>query len=393
VKRLRRTGEVARWEFRRYVKPKQQIIGLVILFLMLLGGAFVGRLGGEPSTVEVAVVGGEHLPTLPAEADRFRFQAHPPGALPALLERMAAREVPAVLVVEPGGAGTLHARQNPGWRAALGRELTAAVQRQRLSATGLPPEQLAALHAPFELEVRETAPRAGGGARLAAFAALGLTLMGLLSGVGYIFSSVTGEKQNRLSEQVISTISPQTWIDGKILGLAAVSLVAILNALVAGAAFLLVSRALWGWSIPLPTSVERGELLLVALVLIFLGYLFWFAFMTAVAAIIDDPHTSTRNQLIFLPMLAMVPAFLAVSDPAAAWVRVLALVPPTSAAVMPVRLLVAEVPWWETLAAAALLLGAIWLVRVAAARVFRLGMLMYGKEPSWTEVRRWLREA
>jgi hypothetical protein len=53
----------------------------------------------------------------------------------------------------------------------------------------------------------------------------------------------------------------------------------------------------------------------------------------------------------------------------------------------------AEVPWWEVGLALALLIAAILGVRRLAGKVFRLGMLMYGKEPSWSEVRRWLREA
>jgi ABC-2 type transport system permease protein len=393
VRRLRLTGEVARWEFRRYVKLKQQVIGFVMFFLMALGGAFLARLGSEPSTIELAVVGAEHLPALPAEADRFRFEPRPADDLPGLRRDVDDRQRTAVLIVQPGGAGELYARQDPGWRPTLARELTAVVQQQRLREAGLDAERLTALGAPFDLEVQEAAPRAGAGARIAAFAALALTLMGLFSGIGYIFSSVTGEKQNRLSEQVISAIEPQTWIDGKIVGLAGVSLVAIVNAVVAGLLFLGAGRLLWGWRIPLPTSVARPDLLLAALLIVCLGFLFWFAVLTAVAAIMDDPHTSNRNQLMFLPVLPMIPAFMAVSDPDATWIRVLGVVPPMSGAVLPVRLLVTEVPWHETAVAVALLLAAIWAVRRIAGKVFRLGMLMYGKEPTWGEVRKWLSEA
>lgn len=383
---------VAVWEFLRYVKPKQQVIGFIITFFTLTGFAWLGRRGAEPATVEIAVVSAEQLPTLGAERGRFRFEQREAAELPVLLRAVEARERDAVLVVHGDRSGELHARQDPGWRAALIHELTAAAQVVRLDRSGIGAREIAEIGAAFELTVHEAAPRAGRSERLAAFAALFLMIIGLFSGLGYIFSSVTGEKQNRLSEQVISTIPPQSWIDGKIIGLSAVSLVAIANVIGAGLLFLLTRRLFWGATFELPTTIVRPGLLLVALLFVALGFLFWFAFLTAVAAIVDDPHTSTRNQLLFLPMLATVPAFMAIAEANAGWIRILAVVPPTSAAVLPVRLLVTDVPLWEPAVALALLLAGIWLMRRAAGKVFRLGMLMYGKEPSWAEVRRWIRE-
>jgi ABC-2 type transport system permease protein len=303
------------------------------------------------------------------------------------------RDRTAVLVIETSGTGSLHTRQAPGWRAALERELGVAAQLARLERSGITAQQIAEISAPFQLEVAETAPRAGRSERIVAFAAVTLALVGLFSGIGYIFSSVTGEKQNRLSEQVISTIPPQSWIDGKIIGLAAVSMVAILNFVAAIGVSFLLGRSGWGMTFDLPTTIGHPGLLLAALLFIGLGFLFWFAFLTAVAAIVDDPHTSTRNQLLFVPVLAFVPAFIAVGDPSATWVRALAVLPPTSAGLMPVRLLMTDVHIVESLLALFLLVAAIWLVRRAAGKVFRLGMLMYGKEPTWAEVRRWMREA
>lgn len=389
--------EVARWEFLRYVKLRQQIVGLVILVLMFFGGAALGRLGSDPSQIEIAVVhaGPEaEAAGLPIadEAGRFRFQVEPASALPSLEAELEAREREAVLVLEGAGRGTLRVRQSPGWLPDLEQTLTQSLGAQRMQESGLAPETLAALFAPFQVEVEAVAPRAGSAERLFAFGAMGLTLLGIFSGIGYIFSSVTGEKQNRLSEQVISAIAHQTWIDGKILGLSAVSGVAVVNALVGGLIFWVGGHVLWGWELAIPGGIERPGLLFVALLFILGGFLFWFALMTAIAAIMDDPHTSNRTQFMFLPVLPLIPAFLAVGDPGAAWVRILAILPPTSSAVLPVRMLMTEVPWWEVGVAALLLVLAVRAMSRLAGRVFRLGMLMYGKEPTWSEVRRWMFE-
>lgn len=385
-------AEVARWEFRRYVKPKQQVIGALITLAMAMGGALIGRLAsGGTSAVELAVVGAE-LVGLPAEVGRFRIERHGAAALERLRRDVEDGESDAVLVIFSADGGDLITRQTPAWHDELARELTAFAVGRRLETSDFDIDRLAAIQAPFRLAVHEAAPRAGRAERVAAFIALGLMLMGLFTGMSYIFISVTGEKQSRLSEQVISAIPPQAWIDGKILGLSGVSIVSMLSLVASGFVFLALTRLLWDWSIPLPTTVERPDLLLAAIGFVFLGFLFWFVFLGAVAAMVNDPHTSNRSQLMLLPVLTMVPAFIAVSDPSAGWIRVLSIVPPMSGAVLPARLLVAEVPWWEAGLAAALLLGGIGLIRRFAGRVFRLGMLMYGKEPSWAELRRWLRE-
>jgi ABC-2 type transport system permease protein len=66
--------------------------------------------------------------------------------------------------------------------------------------------------------------------------------------------------------------------------------------------------------------------------------------------------------------------------------------PLTASTVLPLRLLMAEVAWWEVPLALVLLVAAIWIFRRAAGKIFAVGMLMYGKEPSVREIWRWARE-
>ena len=62
-------------------------------------------------------------------------------------------------------------------------------------------------------------------------------------------------------------------------------------------------------------------------------------------------------------------------------------------AVMPARVALTDVPVWELVLSAALLIAGAMLARRAAGKVFSVAMLMYGKEPSWREIRRWVRES
>jgi ABC-2 type transport system permease protein len=60
---------------------------------------------------------------------------------------------------------------------------------------------------------------------------------------------------------------------------------------------------------------------------------------------------------------------------------------------MPARVAITDVPAWELVLSALLLLGGTMLARRTAGKVFAVAMLMYGKEPSWGEIRRWARES
>jgi ABC-2 type transport system permease protein len=61
--------------------------------------------------------------------------------------------------------------------------------------------------------------------------------------------------------------------------------------------------------------------------------------------------------------------------------------------VLPMRLMLTTVPWWEVAAAIAGLLLAVWLFRLLAGRIFSAAILMHGKEPGLRELWRWMRAA
>ena len=109
-------------------------------------------------------------------------------------------------------------------------------------------------------------------------------------------------------------------------------------------------------------------------------------------ATIDDPHTSTKGSLMMLPFLPVVVAGLLFTRADTAIAQFFGVLPLTSSSVLPLRLLMAEVAPWEVPLALVLLVRAIWVLRRAAGKIFAVGMLMYGKEPTVREMWRWARE-
>lgn len=389
------TWEVARWEFRRFLKPKQLAISMLT---MLVTGSLtfgiarvIGRSRAKVATV--AVIGGEHV-GLAADTlgKRIALRPRPLGEEAALRDSARNGDIDGLLVVRDVGNAELVVRRDPAWRLDLEQALTGAALKQRLAESGLEPGAMQRLTAPMAVEVTRP-PGAGPGRaeRVLTGSVLTLSLLGLMTGMGFIFAGITGEKQQRVTEQVISAIAPQQWIDGKIIGLAGVALA---NTLVTALTFGSLAAVFVATS-GRPFTIAVDQPLLVPLLVLFplLGFALWFAFLSAIAATIDDPHTSTKGSLLMVPLVPVVVAGLLFSRADSAVAQFFGVFPLTASTVLPLRLLMAEVAWWEVPLALVLLVAAIWIFRRAAGKIFAVGMLMYGKEPSVREIWRWARES
>ncbi len=386
--------QVARWEFQRFMKPNQLAISFVIMLLLGALGYGVARLAkrADARPSEIAVIGGSALGLDRAhKVDNMAFSPAAPSQLDSLRGALTSRKLDGILILEGADSARLVVRRNPVWKRALETHLADARQRFQLERAGLGPERLASMLAPVTVSTEFQSGNDGRSARIAAFVAVALVLYGVFTSMAYILVSVTAEKQLRVTEQVISAIPAQTWIDGKILGIAAVALVNVL--------LFLASAAVWvlGRSIAMGSRFSMGsaEPMAIAWIALFalLGFVFWLSVFGAIAATIDDANTSTRGPLMFLPAMFSVTGFLIVGNPDSTFARIVGLVPLTSMAVMPARVALTEVPAWELVLSAALLLVGTMIARRAAGKVFSVAMLMYGKEPSWREITRWVRES
>jgi ABC-2 type transport system permease protein len=390
--------EVARWEFFRLFKLRDMVASLLVTVLIGLGytggSALIER--GLDRKARVAVLNAEILPFEVSTESGIEIVFGERHTDAALREAVARGEIDGLLILHSADEAELVVSKQPRWEAELADALAAARRGTRLRAADLSAEELAEILAPVRIEVRyqETSGKRFDLAEMVAAAILaGLMLMGIVLGSTYLFIGIASEKQLRVTEQVVSAIHPQTWIDGKILGHSAMTLVSIVNL---GIGALLSNEVvkLSGGGIALPSFAGNPLLLLLFTLFSLLGFFLWFTFFAAVAATVEDPNTSSRSALLFLPFLPLGLSLAAVIKEPDAWpIKILGIFPLTSPTVMPMRLCLTNVASWEVLLAVMLLLGSIWLLRRVAGKVFAFGILMYGKELSWSEISRWLREA
>ena len=387
--------EVTRWELLRWLKIKDLIRTMVIssvLGLAIWGGlALFERYSGA---VKIAVLNLEALPfELPAGSD-LEIDASSWSSEAQAFQALEAREIDAVLRLESAEAAELVVTREPVWKGDLEAALSAARRQLKLRTSGLEPRQLADLVAPIEMTTtyHETAdPPSSLEEKVAAGLLVGLMMLGVFTGIAYQFVVITGEKQLRVTEQVVSAITPQMWIDGKILGISLLAFFTTATYVLSGLVFVLLSK-IFGDGIDIPLRIGDPGLWIGLSLLAVGGFLMWNTFFGLVAATTDDPNTSARGSFMLLPLVPLVIAFLGLARPDALSMRIFSILPPTSPTVLAMRLVLTEVPWWEVALALALLAAAIWLLRRAAGKVFALAILMYGKEPSWRETLRWIRE-
>jgi ABC-2 type transport system permease protein len=396
---------IARWEFLRFFKVRELLVTIVFIVLGYTLGVpiFQALVGGGGGSVRVAVDASaldaddvlrgvaELLVDAPEPLHpRFVFER---GLAEEAEARVLDGDLDALLRAAPaGGLELVVSDGEPGWLAELEALLGSLAVPLRMSAEGVPAERVAAVLEPVALEV--TALEAGpqrGGLAITTLVVVAL-VMAVFTGAGVLFTVITGEKTQRVTEAIVSAVSPQAWIDGKILG-TSLFVLAYLVSYAIGIVLAVVVRGLFAGELPtLPSLVTDPAILLVTLVAAALGFGLWFTLFAAVAATVSDPTTSSRGGFIMLPGAALSVGFLGlVGDVDSALFRFFALFPFTSPSALPVRMMTTSVAAWEVLAALALLAGSVLLARRAAAQVFALGIHMTGKEPSLAEVWRWVR--
>jgi ABC-2 type transport system permease protein len=380
---------VASWEFRRYFKWKDQLYGLLIFLGLALLSYGVGRVtAGNRRAVTIATSGfAVDAPT----TSRLTFVPAPDDSAERA-RQLEEGEIAGVLTRRVDGSFDLFVKKDPRFLPQLHDRLGELVRRERLVESGLSSAQLETILAAAIVSVRFTDPerqRAGTAERMVAGIFIGLVIMSVFTSMAYLLTGITGEKQLRVTESITAIIPPQAWIDGKIIGIGAYSLATIGNMILGSVLLLIVARL--NWNIPIPPIIVRPGVILLLIVFSALAVAMWNAAFAAFASTIDDPNTSTRSTVMFLPFIPVAMSVSVLRDPDHLASRVLSIFPLTSPSAMPIRLILSN-PGVIEIGLAILLLGAtVWLFRRLAGRIFEVGMLMYGKEPSFREMWRWAR--
>ncbi|MGA1982415.1 MAG: ABC transporter permease [Acidobacteriaceae bacterium] len=204
--------------------------------------------------------------------------------------------------------------------------------------------------------------------------------------------SIIDEKTSRIFEVLLATIRPEAMMAGKIIGVGSVGLTQVGIWLVAVLLFAAASVGVHVGGDTLHVTLT-GSQVIFFLIYFILGYAFYASIAAALGAMTNsEQELQQLNMFLVLPLLfcfVMLGTLLTAPDGTIA--RVLALVPPFTPLLMYLRVSLGHPAAWEValsiMLTSASILGIIWVT----SRIYRIGVLMYGKRPTLPEILRWLK--
>lgn len=414
---MREAFVIAKREFLERVRTKwfvaMTILGPILMVALILIPALLAGRGAEGARVDIIDQTGKLGPALvqafTAGDEHWKATVVDPAATDEQeLARVRTKAINGFIRVPADGLtkgeivyrGDNATNQTVGYT--LKATITAVVYSERGAERGLTREQLAQMLTPPTVHAYHTtgatAGESGGGTFLIGYIiAFILYMVITLYGINVMRSVVT-EKTSRVVELMVAATKPRSMMTGKILGVGGVGLaqvavwflfggialayrVEILQALGAGA----------NAASALP-SLSVTELVVIIAFFI-LGYLFYSTLYAAIGATVSSEQDSQQAQMpvtMFL-VIGMVSMTAITGDPRGSTSAIMTLVPMWSPMLMPLRYILGGATPAEVAMSLGILAVTTFLIARAAAKIYRVGILMYGKRPGLGELVRWLR--
>lgn len=237
-----------------------------------------------------------------------------------------------------------------------------------------------------------------------------------------VMRSVIEEKTSRIIEVIISSVKPFQLMMGKIIGTSLAGVLQFLIWSILGLSAMFILTTMFNVHVAAGQGVQGAAVMateaaknaspselqmyiqelmnlpiatiLISFIIYFIGgYFLYSSFYASIGAAVDNETDSQQFLLpIIMPLIlgVYIGFFTVINDPHGTIATVFSMIPLTSPIVMMMRIPFG-VPWWQIVISMALLFGTFLGVVWFAAKIYRVGILMYGKKPTWKELIKWLK--
>lgn len=413
---MRDTWVIARREFHERVRSKWFIVMTVLWPILMVGmivaPALLGGKGTEGAKVQIVDHTGELGETMSYQLGvMLKWNTTiiaPSSDDEQLRKKIASGEINGYVVIPKdaldGGEIVYSGDNASNQSATIGFSGVArsVVIGSRAKRAGMSEADLLLLTRPINVSVRHTTGEEEGTAGIFAFLIgymiafliyIAITLYGI-----NVMRSVVTEKSTRIVELLVAATTPRAMMSGKIVGVGAAGLLQIAIWFGLGAVAISQQDAILGLfgaepeaasMLPSLSAAQVGVTLLWFVV----GYLFYSAMYAAVGAMVSSEQDSQQAQLpvTFLLLIAMISIPMVINDPRGQTAVIMSMVPFWTPMLMPLRFFLGSATLAQLGLSLAILVVSTYVAARAAGKIYRVGILMYGKRPSLREVVRWLR--
>jgi ABC-2 type transport system permease protein len=402
---------VAKREYLERIRAKSFLI-MTILIPILMGGLVYGAAlanGRSGSNLHIAVVtpdpqfGADLKSELESTTRSDRDSAKqgitkvdvispPTSDTRAILDnRLRNRKLDGYIWVTP--STTPHTRPTFEWvskskadiltPSLLGQGIRTALTREGLGNLGMPASDVDTLLKPVDLVSQDN-----DGAFASVYALFFLMYFVILFYGMNVARSIIEEKTSRIFEVLLATIRPEEMMAGKVLGVGAVGLTQIGIWIIAGLLVTMLGLLASDVSFAI-TPVQVAFFILFFL----LGYILYSSVAAALGAMTSsEQELQQMNMFLMLPLIASSLVILrVVRDADGAVAQAFSFFPFCTPLIMYVRIAVHQPPAWQIALSIVGLILTILAVLWFASRIYRVGILMYGKKPNLPEILRWLK--
>jgi len=226
-----------------------------------------------------------------------------------------------------------------------------------------------------------------------AFTLMVLLYVSVLTYGLFVMRAVIEEKSSRVMEVMLSSVTSQQLMAGKILGVGAVGLTQIAIWFVTGALLAAPGAIAMSRFINL-RIITPAQLVFFALFFL-LGYFLYSTMCAALGAMCNSDQEAQQLTLLVVMPLAMCMAFAwaVIRSPSSPLSVTLSMIPFCSPLLMFMRIMVQQPPAWQIALSIGILLATIYALLWICSRIYRVGILMYGKRPTLPEIVKWVKYA
>jgi ABC-2 type transport system permease protein len=407
---------IAKWEYLEKVKTKAFIISIVITPLIIIMFSVLPTLLSGKEDLRTKVIGvvdtsGVYFNKLSDELDRFRLDDRQPNYVLinltdnkktiTQLKSEADKEVienklEGFLLILNGGTDSVIAEyrsENLGSFRDVRRfeeKINIIRIQHELSEKGIDPSVAQLVKDNIQIEQIKIEKSGKEGKQdflivfFSAFIFILLLMMMVIYSGQMLVRSLIEEKSNRLIEILISSCTPEQLLAGKVIGLSALGLTQILI-------WSLIGLSLVGGAVIPPAAFEN---ILPMLLYFIIGFIFYTTIFVGIGSIVTTEQeaqqmTTYISLILIMPVVIAMPA---IQNPDSMMVKVMSYIPLTIPSIMLLRFKIAPIPLIDIIITLTIMFVSIIVTLKIAAKVFRIGILSYGKKPTLKELIQWSKE-